>query len=85
MSNIEFNPGDKVFHKSDYTTIWIIEMIEENEVFCSTLLKDSKKLIKEKFSPTSIEKVETNSNPIFIGNKTRNNHFWYIVETQKKK
>ena len=75
MNNIEYKLGDRIFHKSDYTTIWIIEEIDDKEVICSTLLKDTKKLIKEKFSFTSIEKVETNSNPIFIGNKGRENHF----------
>lgn len=76
MSKTDFIAGDKVFHKSDYSVIWVIERIEENEAFCSTLLKDSKKLTKEKFSLSSIEKMDTTSSTIIIGSRKRNNNYY---------
>jgi hypothetical protein len=75
MEKIELKVGDKVFHKSDYTVIWVIERIDDSEVFCSTLLKESKKLLKENFSLVSIEKVDDKSPSIIIGNKRGSNYF----------
>lgn len=56
MDKLNFNIGDKVIHKSDSSVIWIIERFDGDEVYCSTLLKDTKKQNKEKFALTSIEK-----------------------------
>jgi hypothetical protein len=50
MTESKFKVGDRVFHKSDFTVIWVIERINENEAFCSTLLKDSKKSLSKKTS-----------------------------------
>lgn len=75
MTESKFNVGDRVFHKSDFTVIWVIERINENEAFCSTLLKDSKKLVKENFSLNSIVQVEDNSPTVVIGSRRRNNYY----------
>ncbi|MFY9151675.1 MAG: hypothetical protein WAO52_06665 [Prolixibacteraceae bacterium] len=56
MDKMEFKIGDKVIHKSNSSVIWIIERFEENEAYCSTILKDTKEQKKEKFALTSIEK-----------------------------
>lgn len=54
MDKKEFQIGDKIIHKSNSSVIWIIERIENNEAYCSTLLKDTKEQKKEKFILTSI-------------------------------
>jgi hypothetical protein len=54
MDKKEFQIGDKIIHKSNSSVIWIIERIENNEAYCSTLLKDTREQKKEKFILTSI-------------------------------
>jgi hypothetical protein len=56
MDKTDFSVGDKIFHKSNASIIWIIERIDENEAYCSTVLKDTFEQKKEKFALTSIEK-----------------------------
>ncbi|MBW8334255.1 MAG: hypothetical protein K0M40_19715 [Prolixibacteraceae bacterium] len=75
MTESKFKVGDRVFHKSDFTVIWVIERINETEAFCSTLLKDSKKLVKENLSLNSIVQVEDNSATLIIGSRRRNNYY----------
>lgn len=58
MDKMEFTIGEKVCHKSNSTIIWIIERIEGDEAYCSTLLKNTLVQKKEKFALTSIKKYE---------------------------
>lgn len=51
----EFKIGDEVFHKADSTQKWGIEKIDNEKVFCSTLVRDTLKQIKETFLKTSIK------------------------------
>lgn len=74
MSTNEFKPGDKVYHKSDSSTIWVIEYIEKEEAFCSTLNLQTKAKQKESFPLVTIVKINSKGNGgIIIGN-SRNKH-----------
>lgn len=75
MIENEFKVGDRIFHKSDFTVVWVIERINENEAFCSTLLKDSKKLVKENFSLSTIVRAEDNAPIVVVGARKRNNYY----------
>jgi hypothetical protein len=75
MDKIDFKIGDKVFHKSNYFIVWIIERIENNEAFCSTILKDTMEQKKEKFALTSIEKHEQKQASIRTVSSRRNNRW----------
>lgn len=69
----EFKIGDNIYHKSNPTIAWTIDKIENNEAFCSTLIKETYEHKKVIFSLTSIEKCAEPT--IFIGKRTRNNHY----------
>jgi len=58
--NIEFNAGDRVYHKSDSSIIWVIERIEKekSEAHCSTLNGSTKELKRERFALITLAKVE---------------------------
>lgn len=69
----EFEIGDNIFHKSNPTIVWTIEKIDNNDVTCSTLVKDSYELKKAIFTMSSIEKCAKPR--ITMGNITRKNHY----------
>jgi hypothetical protein len=73
MDKMEFKIGDKVIHKSNSSVFWIIERFEDDEAYCSTILKDTKEQKKEKFALTSIEKYERPQ--ISFGSNRRINHW----------
>ncbi|WP_367916375.1 hypothetical protein [Leadbetterella sp. DM7] len=54
----DFKIGDEVFHKSNSSIKWIIERISENEVHCSTIVKETLELRKEVFTVSSLSKYE---------------------------
>ena len=66
MSDKEFKPGDKVYHRSDSSIVWVIEKIEKYEAYCSTLLKGTAELKKEKFVLTTLEKINESGNGGFV-------------------
>jgi hypothetical protein len=69
----DFKIGDEIFHKSNSTIKWIVESVNENEVYCSTVMKETFEQKKEVFAITSIKKC---SEPkIIVGRQTRNNHW----------
>lgn len=69
----DFKVGDDVFHKSNSTIKWVIEKIDNNEAYCSTIIKGTIEQKKEVFSLTSIEKC---SEPkVSIGKRTRDNYY----------
>ncbi|WP_341216381.1 hypothetical protein [uncultured Wocania sp.] len=71
MDNLKI--GDNIFHKSNSSIAWTVEKIENDKVFCSTLIKETLEQKKEIFLMTSIEKC---AKPSFIsGGKTRSNHY----------
>lgn len=71
MNNLKI--GDNIFHKSNSTIAWTVEKIENNEVFCSTVIKDTYEHKTAIFALTSIEKcVEPK---VIVNNRTRNNHY----------
>lgn len=74
MNNTEFKIGDKIYHASNSSVYWIIEKIENNEAFCSTLIKETLEQKKEKFTLTSIKKYKTPSIRV-SGPRTRNTRF----------
>jgi len=65
--------GDKIFHKANASIVWIVENITENEVYCSTIIKESLEQKKEKFFITSIEKC-ADPKP-FVAKKSRSNYW----------
>lgn len=69
----EFKIGDQIFHKSNSSVKWIIERISGNDIYCSTVMKETLEQKKEVFTKTSIEKCAEPQ--IIIGKRTRNN-FW---------
>lgn len=76
MNNTTFNLGDKVFHKSDPLTIWIIEKIDNNEAYCSTLNNATKELKKEKFDLVTLEKKQADGGlGIYVSGQHRKNHY----------
>jgi hypothetical protein len=66
--------GDEVFHKSNSSIKWVVEKIDDNEVYCSTVIKETLEQKKEIFALTSIEKCSKRPN-IIVGKVTRNNHY----------
>lgn len=69
----KFNIGDEIYHKSNPTIKWIIEKIDNNEAFCSTIIKESFEQKKEAFAITSIEKCT--SPRIISVKKNRENYY----------
>jgi len=69
----DFKIGDNIFHKSNSTVKWVVERIDENEAYCSTIIKDTLEQKKEVFALTSIEKCAEPK--IYVSKRTRNNHY----------
>lgn len=69
----DFKIGDNIFHKSNPSIKWTIENIENNQAFCSTLIKETCELKKAVFSLVSIEKCAESG--VIIGKRTRNNYY----------
>lgn len=69
----DFKIGDEIFHKSNPTIKWVIERIDNNEAYCSTIIKETLEHKKEIFTLTSIEKCAEPK--IIIGKRTRNNNY----------
>lgn len=69
----DFKIGDSIFHKSNSTIKWIIESIDNNEAYCSTVIKETLEQKKEVFSLTSIEKCAEPK--IYVGSRKRNNYY----------
>lgn len=68
-----FKIGDEIYHKSNSRIKWIIERINGNEIYCSTVMKETLEQKKEVFASTSIEKF---AEPKFIiGKPTRDSHW----------
>lgn len=67
--------GDEIFHKSNSTIKWIVERIHdgENEVYCSTVVKETFEQKKETFAITSIEKCAEPT--ITFSNRTNRNRW----------
>ena len=67
--------GDEIFHKSNSTIKWIVERINdsENEVYCSTVVKETFEQKKATFAITSIEKCAEPTITVF---NRKNNHRW---------
>ena len=80
MSENEFQLGDKVYHRSDPSIVWVIEKIDKEEAYCSTLLKGSAELKKEKFLFPTLQKINDSPNGGIItgiySNERRNKHRW---------
>lgn len=68
-----FKIGDEIYHKSNPTIKWIIEKIDNNEIYCSTVVKETLEQKKEIFTVTSIEKCAEPT--IYVSPKKRNNYW----------
>lgn len=75
-----FNIGDKVYHRSDSSIIWVIEKIEKDEAYCSTVIKETAELKKEKFALITLAKINESGNGSFIfgiyDNEKKNRNRW---------
>ena len=69
----ELKIGDKVFHKSNSSIVWIVERINENEAYCSTVIKETLEQKRETFAITSIQKC-AEPRPIVV--KKRRDNYW---------
>jgi len=69
----ELQIGDKIFHKSNSSIVWIIERINENEVYCTTVIKETLEQKRETFAITSIQKCAEPR--VIVGKRTRDNHW----------
>lgn len=76
MSTTEFKPGDKVYHKSDPSTVWVIENIEKEEAFCSTLNSQTKQKHKENFPLLTLIKINDTGNGGIIIGHSKNKYRW---------
>lgn len=75
MNKIEFKPGDKIYHKSNSSIIWVIEKIENDEAYCSTVNNETRKKATERFSLVTIAKKSDSSGGIYFGNSGGKNHY----------
>lgn len=73
MKTKEINIGDKIFHKSNSTITWVVERITDDEVSCSTVIKETLEQKKETFTITSIEKCSEPS--FYVSKRTNNNRY----------
>lgn len=71
MSDLKI--GDNIFHKSNPRVVWTIEKIMDNEVLCSTIMKDTYEQKKANFTLTSIEKCAKPRT--IVVKRNRDNHF----------
>lgn len=69
----DFKIGDEIFHKSNSSIKWIIEKIDNDEIYCSTVIKETLEQKKEIFAITSIEKC---AKPTPYISKPRRNNYW---------
>ncbi len=69
----EIKVGDLVYHKSNSSIAWVVEDIKNNEFYCSTIDKETRKQIKETFSLVSVMKIENHSNKPIIHQQRRKN------------
>lgn len=69
----DFKIGDEIFHKSNSSIKWIIERINDNEVYCSTVIRETLEQKKEVFPITSIQKCAEPR--VIIGRKPRNDYW----------
>lgn len=69
----DFKIGDEIFHKSNSSIKWIVERINGEEIYCSTVIKETLEQKKEVFMVTSIEKC---AEPRAIVGKRNRNNYW---------
>jgi hypothetical protein len=74
--SIKINVGDKVYHKSDSSTVWVVEKLgrENKEAHCSTLDSETKKLIKERFLVVTLGKINEEGSSRIVFGGSRNKH-----------
>lgn len=58
MSEEKIQPGDKIFHLTLDSVAWVVEKVEDDLVTCSTLVKGTLELKREKFTLNSVKKIE---------------------------
>ena len=75
MSETELKPGDRVYHLSLTSVVWVIEKLEESFAYCSTLQKDTLELKHAKFSITSIRKIVERTTTLLPKTRRGNNYF----------
>ena len=67
--------GDEVYHKALASQKWVVELIENDKVYCSTVVKETLEKKVEWFSKDSIQKVDRSSSIMVSSNPKRNNHW----------
>ncbi len=73
----KFSIGDCIYHKSNSRIKWVIERIDNDDIYCSTVLKDTLEQKKEVFLYSSVEKCtkpSSRSSVISI-NSSRDTHW----------
>lgn len=72
MTEKKFAPGDKVYHRSQPSIIWIVEEVIEDEVRCSTMNKGTLELKKAKFNAVTLTKVSSKGGGAILFGKFNN-------------
>lgn len=75
MTEKKFVPGDKVYHRSDSSIIWVVEEVIGDEVRCSTMNKNTLELKRAKFNEATLSKISNKGGGIFFGKS--NNPYRY--------
>ena len=75
MDNTDLKIGDKIYHLSNSRVAWVVEKIEHNLVFCSTLMINTLEQRKENFLITSIKKIVDTPVSTSVSVKRRNNEW----------
>lgn len=75
MEQQDLKPGDKIFHKSLNKVIWVIDKIENDEAYCSTVMQETLEKKTQIFSIISIVKIDENRPAIFTGEYSNRNRF----------
>jgi hypothetical protein len=73
---MEIKKGDRVYHKTEPSIIWIVEEVLENyEFLCKTFIKETFEEKEKVFSASVISKEATGDRIVFGSNPKRNNHW----------
>ncbi len=48
--------GDQVFHRSNYTIVWVVESISDQHAVCSTVVSETLEQKKQTFLMSSLDK-----------------------------
>lgn len=73
----KFEIGECIYHKSNSGVKWVVERIDNDDIYCSTIIKDTLEQKKEVFFASSIEKcAKPGPRSSVISSNTRRDTHW---------